>query len=74
MDEENENMLFGILTLLIMVVLGGSLIRSISFPTSSLICLLIYLKIIIIFVTFIGGSVGYVISKMRLSKILLSMK
>ena len=70
--EENNNILFGILTLLIMVILGGSLIRWIIFPTLSLICLPIFLKIIVIFVTLVGGLVGYEISKMRLGKILLS--
>ena len=69
---ENKNILFGILTLLMMVILGGSLLRWIIFPTPSLICLPIYLKIIVIFVTLFGGLVGYEISKMRLGKIVLS--
>ena len=51
----NKNMLFGILTSLVMVILGGSLTRWIIFPTS-LICLPIYLKILVILVTLIGGS------------------
>ena len=36
------------------------------FPTPSLICLPIYLKIKVIFVTLIGGLVPYEISKMTL--------
>ena len=57
-------MLFGKLTLLIMVIIGGSLIRWIIFPTQSLIFLPIYLKILVIFETLIGGLVGNEISKM----------
>ena len=57
-----------------MVILGGSLIRWIIFSTPSLICLPIYLKMIVIFVTLIGGLVAYEISKMRLGKSLLSIK
>ena len=72
--EENKNIIFGIITLLIIVILGGSLIRWIIFPTPSIICLPIYLKIIVIFVTLVGGLIGYEISKIGLGKILLSIK
>jgi len=40
---KGSNMLSGILILLIMVILGGFLIRLIIFPTPSLICFPIYL-------------------------------
>nr|YP_009250305.1 NADH dehydrogenase subunit 5 [Panchlora nivea]AMW91060.1 NADH dehydrogenase subunit 5 [Panchlora nivea] len=74
MGEENKNMLFGMLTLLSMVILGGSLMSWIIFPTPSLICLPIYLKMMVIFVILVGGIIGYEMSKMSLGKILMSMK
>nr|AVN67491.1 NADH dehydrogenase subunit 5 [Panchlora nivea] len=74
MGEENKNMLFGMLILLMMVILGGSLMSWIIFPTPSLICLPIYLSMMVIFVTLLGGLVGYEMSKMSLGKFLHSME
>nr|AVN67987.1 NADH dehydrogenase subunit 5 [Macropanesthia sp. B115] len=62
MDEEDKNMLVGMLTLLIMVILGGSILSWMTFPTPSYIFLPFYLKILVILVSLIGGWIGYGLS------------
>ena len=46
--DESKSLWFGMLTLLKMVILGGSLMRWIIFPTPSIMCLSIYLKMNIV--------------------------
>nr|QZP40951.1 NADH dehydrogenase subunit 5 [Geoscapheus dilatatus] len=79
MGEEDKNMLIGMLPLLMMVILGGSILSWLIFPTPSYIFLPIYLKVLVIMVSLIGGWFGYELSmisigedKMSLSLINLS--
>nr|QZP41172.1 NADH dehydrogenase subunit 5 [Geoscapheus dilatatus] len=62
MDEEDKNMLIGMLPLLMMVILGGSILSWLIFPTPSYIFLPIYLKVLVIMVSLIGGWFGYELS------------
>nr|WGO58010.1 NADH dehydrogenase subunit 5 [Rhabdoblatta densimaculata] len=73
LGEENENMIFGMMGLLIMVVLGGAIMSWIIFPTPSLICLPLYLKLMVIMVSITGGWLGYELAKSSLGKSLISL-
>nr|YP_010946499.1 NADH dehydrogenase subunit 5 [Diploptera punctata]WGO57217.1 NADH dehydrogenase subunit 5 [Diploptera punctata] len=66
MGEENSNMMVGMVGLLIMVILGGSMLSWLIFPTPSFICLPLYLKLLVIFVSVTGGLVGFEISKLSI--------
>nr|UBN08755.1 NADH dehydrogenase subunit 5 [Macropanesthia heppleorum] len=68
MDESDMNMLVGMLTLLMMVILGGSILSWMIFPTPSYLFLPFYLKILVILVSFIGGWIGYELSKIGLGE------
>nr|WGO58127.1 NADH dehydrogenase subunit 5 [Centrocolumna evidens] len=74
MGEENKFMLKGMIGLLIMVILGGSSLSWIIFPSPSLVVLPLYLKLLIIFVSLVGGWIGYELSKCNIGNDLLSMK
>nr|AVN68252.1 NADH dehydrogenase subunit 5 [Rhabdoblatta sp. RHA] len=73
MGEENKNMIVGMIGLLIMVILGGSLMSWIIFPTPSFICLPLYLKLMVIMVSISGGWMGYELAKSVVGKSLLSL-
>nr|AVN68262.1 NADH dehydrogenase subunit 5 [Panesthia sp. Salganea] len=73
MEEENNNMLVGMLTLLMMVILGGSILSWMIFPTPSYIFLPIYLKILVIIVSLIGGWVGYELSSIGVGELSFSL-
>nr|YP_010946824.1 NADH dehydrogenase subunit 5 [Rhabdoblatta atra]WGO57581.1 NADH dehydrogenase subunit 5 [Rhabdoblatta atra] len=73
MGEENKNMIFGMMGLLVMVILGGSIMSWIIFPTPSFICLPLYLKLLVIMVSFSGGWFGYELAKSGLGKSLISL-
>nr|WGO57919.1 NADH dehydrogenase subunit 5 [Episymploce forficula] len=73
MGEENKYMLKGMIGLLIMVILGGSTLSWMIFPSPSLIVLPLYLKLLVIMVSLIGGWVGYELSKCNVGDNLLSM-
>nr|YP_010946551.1 NADH dehydrogenase subunit 5 [Episymploce wulingensis]WGO57269.1 NADH dehydrogenase subunit 5 [Episymploce wulingensis] len=74
MGEENKYMLKGMISLLIMVILGGAALSWIIFPSPSLIVLPLYLKLLVIMVSLIGGWLGYELSKCNVGSGLLSMK
>nr|WGO57906.1 NADH dehydrogenase subunit 5 [Cyrtonotula longialata] len=73
MGEENKNMIFGMLVLLLMVIIGGSVMSWLIFPTPSLICLPLFLKLLVIMVSLLGGWMGYELAKSGLGKSLLSL-
>nr|AVN68360.1 NADH dehydrogenase subunit 5 [Opisthoplatia orientalis] len=73
MGEENKNMIFGMMGLLIMVIIGGTILSWIIFPTPSFVCLPLYLKMLVIIVSIIGGWIGYELSKSSLGESLLSL-
>nr|QZP41107.1 NADH dehydrogenase subunit 5 [Geoscapheus dilatatus] len=68
MDEEDKNMLIGMLPLLMMVILGGSILSWLIFPTPSYIFLPIYLKILVIMISLIGGWFGYELSMISIGE------
>nr|WGO57932.1 NADH dehydrogenase subunit 5 [Episymploce sundaica] len=74
MGEENKYMLKGMIGLLIMVILGGSILSWIIFPSPSLIVLPLYLKLLVISVSLVGGWLGYELSKCNVGDNLLSIK
>nr|WGO58049.1 NADH dehydrogenase subunit 5 [Rhabdoblatta incisa] len=73
MGEENKNMIVGMLTLLTMVILGGSMMSWIIFPTPSFICLPLFLKLLVMTVSILGGWLGYELSKSSIGKSLMSL-
>nr|UBN08885.1 NADH dehydrogenase subunit 5 [Panesthia obtusa] len=74
MGEGDNNMLIGMLTLLMMVILGGSILSWMIFPTPSYIFLPIYLKILVIVVSLIGGWFGYELSMISVGETNFSLK
>nr|WGO58062.1 NADH dehydrogenase subunit 5 [Rhabdoblatta melancholica] len=73
MGEENKNMIVGMMMLLMMVILGGSMMSWIIFPTPLFICLPLYLKLLVMMVSLLGGWLGYELAKSNVGKSLLSL-
>nr|YP_009171507.1 NADH dehydrogenase subunit 5 [Camptonotus carolinensis]AJW76337.1 NADH dehydrogenase subunit 5 [Camptonotus carolinensis] len=74
LNDQGWIMLRGMLGLMMMAVLGGSMLGWILFPTPSMICLPMMLKYLVLIVSVMGGWVGYEISKFALSYDLGSLK
>nr|QNE85810.1 NADH dehydrogenase subunit 5 [Tipula varipennis]WVH45000.1 NADH dehydrogenase subunit 5 [Tipula varipennis] len=66
MNDESKIMLRGMMGLLIMAIIGGSMLSWLIFPTPEMICLPMYLKMLTLFVCFSGGLLGYLISNISL--------
>nr|YP_010693016.1 NADH dehydrogenase subunit 5 [Rhagoletis batava]WCB98145.1 NADH dehydrogenase subunit 5 [Rhagoletis batava]WCB98158.1 NADH dehydrogenase subunit 5 [Rhagoletis batava]WCB98171.1 NADH dehydrogenase subunit 5 [Rhagoletis batava] len=64
--DEGWIMLRGMSGLLIMSIIGGSMLSWLIFPTPYMICLPICMKLLTLFVCFIGGFMGYLISNVSL--------
>nr|YP_010946954.1 NADH dehydrogenase subunit 5 [Sigmella ectobioides]WGO57711.1 NADH dehydrogenase subunit 5 [Sigmella ectobioides] len=62
-SEESYNMLNGMMGLMVMVILGGSILGWVLFPTPSCVVLPLYLKMLVIVVCLMGALVGYEMSK-----------
>ena len=62
LNDEGWIMLRGILGLLFIRIIGGSMLNWLIFPTFYIICLPIYIKLLILFVCIFGGLIGYLIS------------
>nr|YP_010946902.1 NADH dehydrogenase subunit 5 [Salganea incerta]WGO57659.1 NADH dehydrogenase subunit 5 [Salganea incerta] len=62
MNEEDKSMLIGMLILLTMVILVGSMLSWMIFPTPMHIFLPIYLKMLVMMVSIMGGWIGYELS------------
>nr|WGO57893.1 NADH dehydrogenase subunit 5 [Brephallus tramlapensis] len=73
MGEENKNMIVGMLVLLMMVILGGGMLSWIIFPTPSFIYLPLYLKLLVIIVSILGGWLGYELAKSSLGSSMMSL-
>nr|UPX88571.1 NADH dehydrogenase subunit 5 [Panorpa communis] len=67
LNDESWIMLRGMLGLLIMAILGGSMLSWFLFPTPLMICLPLSLKLLALMVSILGGWLGYEISKFSLS-------
>nr|UOU84961.1 NADH dehydrogenase subunit 5 [Empis opaca] len=66
LNDEGWIMLKGMLGLLSMSIIGGSLLSWLIFPTPIMVCLPYYLKFLTLFVCILGGLMGYYISNVKL--------
>nr|YP_009171494.1 NADH dehydrogenase subunit 5 [Cyphoderris monstrosa]AJW76324.1 NADH dehydrogenase subunit 5 [Cyphoderris monstrosa] len=67
LNDEGWVMLRGMLTLMVMAVLGGSMLSWVLFPTPEMICLPMIMKTLALSVSIIGGWMGYELSKFSLA-------
>jgi NADH-ubiquinone oxidoreductase chain 5 len=72
-NENNLNMLYGIVGLMVVAVFGGRILRWVILCTPSIVCLPFYLKLLTVFVSLVGGWVGFELSRVRLSSSLSSL-
>nr|URX52819.1 NADH dehydrogenase subunit 5 [Cryptotermes chacoensis] len=72
-SDDNLNMLCGMIGLMLIAVFGGSMLSWMIFHTPSMICLPFYLKFLVIFVSLLGGWMGYEFSKSNLGDSLISL-
>nr|YP_010894970.1 NADH dehydrogenase subunit 5 [Anasimyia lunulata]WJW73483.1 NADH dehydrogenase subunit 5 [Anasimyia lunulata] len=66
LNDEGWIMLKGMMGLMIMSIIGGSILSWLIFLTPYTICLPFYLKFMTLFVCITGGLVGYLVSKISL--------
>nr|YP_010564787.1 NADH dehydrogenase subunit 5 [Volucella inanoides]UZA61190.1 NADH dehydrogenase subunit 5 [Volucella inanoides] len=66
LNDEGWVMLKGMLGLMFMSIIGGSMLSWLIFLTPDMICLPYYLKFMTLFVCILGGFFGYLISKISL--------
>nr|UEK75578.1 NADH dehydrogenase subunit 5 [Eupeodes latifasciatus]UXF58210.1 NADH dehydrogenase subunit 5 [Syrphus vitripennis] len=66
LNDESWVMLKGMLGLMFMSIIGGSMLSWLIFPTPYMICLPYYLKFMTLFVCIMGGLLGYLISNISL--------
>nr|YP_010730126.1 NADH dehydrogenase subunit 5 [Nevromus intimus]WEG22759.1 NADH dehydrogenase subunit 5 [Nevromus intimus] len=66
-NDEEWMMLKGMLGLLFLAIMGGSLLSWLIFPSPSLIVLPLYMKLMTLLVSLIGMWIGYEISKFKLN-------
>nr|AVN68160.1 NADH dehydrogenase subunit 5 [Ectoneura hanitschi] len=74
MGEENQNMIKSMLMLLVMVIMGGSLLSWMIFPTPLFIYLPIIMKMMVIIVSLLGGWMGYDLSKSKIGELIMCLK
>nr|ATN40444.1 NADH dehydrogenase subunit 5 [Xizicus howardi] len=67
LNDESWIMLRGMLTLMMMAIMGGCMLSWILFPTPSMICLPLWMKTFALIVSVVGGWLGYEVSKFSLS-------
>nr|WKU83993.1 NADH dehydrogenase subunit 5 [Matsumyia nigrofacies] len=66
LNDESWVMLKGMMGLMVMSIIGGSMLSWIIFLTPHMICLPYYLKYMTLFVCIVGGLMGYLISNISL--------
>nr|YP_010894905.1 NADH dehydrogenase subunit 5 [Phortica tanabei]WJW73418.1 NADH dehydrogenase subunit 5 [Phortica tanabei] len=66
LNDESWIMLRGMMGLLIMSIIGGSMLNWLIFPTPYMICLPLFMKLLTLFVCIFGGLFGYLISNVSL--------
>nr|YP_010946356.1 NADH dehydrogenase subunit 5 [Balta vilis]WGO57074.1 NADH dehydrogenase subunit 5 [Balta vilis] len=74
MSENNNFIIISTLGLLMVVIFGGSMFSWILFITPELIILPLSLKLMVIFVSLVGGFIGFEVSKLSIGTKLFSMK
>nr|URX52722.1 NADH dehydrogenase subunit 5 [Incisitermes nr. barretti] len=72
-SDDNINMVLGMIGLMLIAVFGGSMLSWMIFKTPSMLCLPFYLKFLAIFVSLLGGWIGYELSKLDLGNSLISL-
>nr|URX53209.1 NADH dehydrogenase subunit 5 [Cryptotermes rotundiceps] len=72
-SDDNFNMSFGMIGLMLVAVFGGSLLSWVIFCTPAMVCLPFYLSFLVVFVSLLGGWVGYELSKFSLGNSLASL-
>nr|UQJ75216.1 NADH dehydrogenase subunit 5 [Allotermes cf. paradoxus] len=72
-SDDNLNMIYGMIGLMVVAVLGGSMMSWIIFSTPGMICIPTYLSLLVIFVSLLGGWFGYEFSKFGLGNSLFSL-
>nr|UQJ75281.1 NADH dehydrogenase subunit 5 [Proneotermes latifrons] len=72
-SDDNSNMMYGMVGLMVIAVVGGSMLSWIIFYTPSMICLPFYLSLLIVFVSLLGGWFGYELSSFNLGDSLISL-
>nr|AYW52305.1 NADH dehydrogenase subunit 5 [Agrilinae sp. 1 ACP-2013] len=72
-SDEGVYMLKGMMGLIMFVILGGSLLSWVLFPSPYFICLPLFLKFMTLFVIIFGGWLGYQISLLNISSVNISM-
>nr|ADW41449.1 NADH dehydrogenase subunit 5 [Drosophila americana] len=73
LNDEGWIMLRGMMGLLVMSIIGGSMLNWLIFPVPYMICLPFFLKLLTLFVCIFGGLFGYLISVSNLYSINKSM-
>nr|URX53662.1 NADH dehydrogenase subunit 5 [Bifiditermes nr. madagascariensis] len=72
-SDDNFNMVCGMIGLMLVAVFGGSMLSWAVFSVPALVCLPFYLSFLVIFVSLLGGWVGYELSKFSLGGSLISL-
>nr|URX53415.1 NADH dehydrogenase subunit 5 [Cryptotermes parvifrons] len=72
-SDDNFNMLCGMVGLMLVAVFGGSMLSWLIFCTPTMVCLPFYLSFLAIFVSLLGGWLGYELSKLDLGGLLVSL-
>nr|UZC78770.1 NADH dehydrogenase subunit 5 [Nephrotoma sp.] len=66
MNDEGYIMLRGMMGLLFMAIIGGSMLSWLMFPMPDMICLPLYLKLLTLIVCILGAFCGYLVSNISL--------
>nr|URX53805.1 NADH dehydrogenase subunit 5 [Bifiditermes nr. madagascariensis]URX53818.1 NADH dehydrogenase subunit 5 [Bifiditermes nr. madagascariensis] len=72
-SDDNFSMVCGMIGLMLVAVFGGSMLSWSVFCTPVMVCLPLYLSFLVIFVSLLGGWVGYGLSKFSLGDSLISL-
>nr|YP_009050548.1 NADH dehydrogenase subunit 5 [Dysmicohermes ingens]AIG24337.1 NADH dehydrogenase subunit 5 [Dysmicohermes ingens] len=67
LSDEEWNMLKGMLGLLFLAIMGGSMLSWLIFPSPIMICLPLILKLLALLVSLLGGWLGYELAKFKLT-------
>nr|URX53352.1 NADH dehydrogenase subunit 5 [Calcaritermes sp.] len=65
-SESNFNMLYGMIGLMVVAVSGGSILSWMVLCTPPMVCLPFYLSFLTIYVSFLGGWLGYILPSVSL--------
>nr|YP_010147617.1 NADH dehydrogenase subunit 5 [Epiphragma mediale]QQV67803.1 NADH dehydrogenase subunit 5 [Epiphragma mediale] len=65
LNDEGVIMLRGMMGLLFMAMIGGSMLSWLMFPFPEMICLPIYFKMLTLMVCLLGGFIGYILSNIN---------